>query len=42
MSDKLHETNYPDDHNDRLWWGLPCTVTPCFGARLVQEGNRLH
>ncbi len=23
-------------------WGLPCTVTPCFGARLVQEGNRLH
>ncbi|EPE7630454.1 TPA: type IV toxin-antitoxin system YeeU family antitoxin, partial [Escherichia coli] len=21
MSDKLHETNYPDDHNDRLWWG---------------------
>ncbi|HFK5190271.1 TPA: type IV toxin-antitoxin system YeeU family antitoxin, partial [Escherichia coli] len=24
MSDKLHETNYPDDHNDRLWWGLPC------------------
>lgn len=42
MSDKLHETNYPDDHNDRIWWGLPCTVTPCFGARLVQEGNRLH
>ena len=42
MSDKLHETNYPDDHNDRLWWGLPCTVSPCFGARLVQEGNRLH
>ena len=42
VSDKLHETNYPDDHNDRLWWGLPCTVTPCFGARLVQEGNRLH
>ena len=42
MSDKLHETNYPDDHNDRIWWGLPCSVTPCFGARLVQEGNRLH
>ncbi len=21
---------------------LPYTVTPCFGARLVQEGNRLH
>lgn len=25
-----------------LWWGLKPTVTPCFGARLVQEGNRLH
>ncbi|VCY81416.1 Cytoskeleton bundling-enhancing protein CbeA [Escherichia coli] len=40
MSDSRHETNYPDDHNDRPG-GLPCTVTPCFGARLV-EGNRLH
>ncbi|BBJ57084.1 antitoxin [Enterobacter asburiae] len=24
------------------WWGLKPTVRPCFGARLVQEGNRLH
>ena len=24
------------------WWGLKPTVMPCFGARLVQEGNRLH
>lgn len=24
------------------WWGLRRHVTPCFGARLVQEGNRLH
>lgn len=24
------------------WWGLKPTVTPCFGARLVQEGNRLN
>ncbi|MCN6771546.1 type IV toxin-antitoxin system YeeU family antitoxin, partial [Escherichia coli] len=23
MSDTLHETNYPDDNNDRPWWGLP-------------------
>lgn len=23
-------------------WGLKCTITPCFGARLVQEGNRVH
>ncbi|HAX5271762.1 TPA: type IV toxin-antitoxin system YeeU family antitoxin [Escherichia coli] len=42
MSDTHHETNYPDDNHDLPWWGLPCTVTPCFGARLVQEGNRLH
>ncbi|ENC8264985.1 type IV toxin-antitoxin system YeeU family antitoxin, partial [Escherichia coli] len=31
MSGTLHETNYPNDNNDRPWWGLPCTVTPCFG-----------
>lgn len=24
------------------WWGLKPAVTPCFGARLVQEGSRLH
>ncbi|CAH6615243.1 type IV toxin-antitoxin system YeeU family antitoxin [Citrobacter freundii] len=24
------------------WWGLKPAVTPCFGARLVQENNRLH
>ncbi len=42
MSDTHHETNYPDDYNNRPWWGLPCTITPCFGARLVQEGNRLY
>ena len=23
-------------------WGLPLNVTPRFGARLVQEGGRLH
>lgn len=23
-------------------WGLTCNKTPCFGARLVQEGHRLH
>ncbi|HBY1575792.1 TPA: type IV toxin-antitoxin system YeeU family antitoxin, partial [Klebsiella pneumoniae] len=23
-------------------WGLTRAITPCFGARLVQEGNRLH
>ncbi|STW80578.1 YeeU protein (antitoxin to YeeV) [Klebsiella michiganensis] len=24
------------------WWGLRRSVSACFGARLVQEGNRLH
>lgn len=24
------------------WWGLKPIFTPCFGTRLVQEGNRLH
>ncbi|EGT0625566.1 type IV toxin-antitoxin system YeeU family antitoxin [Citrobacter freundii] len=24
------------------WWGLKRDITPCFGARLVQEGDRLH
>lgn len=23
-------------------WGLTCGKTPCFSAKLVQEGNRLH
>ncbi|WP_065358414.1 type IV toxin-antitoxin system YeeU family antitoxin [Kluyvera georgiana] len=23
-------------------WGLPTTITPAFGARLVQEGKHLH
>lgn len=32
-----------DSENDLfLKWGLNRNVTPCFGARLVQEGNRLH
>ncbi|EFK4234939.1 type IV toxin-antitoxin system YeeU family antitoxin [Escherichia coli] len=42
MSDTLSGTTHPDDNHDHPWWGLPCTVTPCFGARLVQEGNQLH
>ena len=33
----------PDSHDiTEPWWGLKRSVTPCFGARLVQEGNRLH
>ena len=24
------------------WWGLRRNNTPCFGARLMQEDNRLH
>ena len=33
----------PVTHNiAEPWWGLKPTVIPCFSARLVQEGNRLH
>lgn len=35
----------PDDtagRPPRLQWGLRRSVTPCFGALLVQEGYRLH
>ncbi|WP_373225160.1 type IV toxin-antitoxin system YeeU family antitoxin [Enterobacter cloacae complex sp. ESBL7] len=33
----------PDSHDiAEPWWGLKRSVTPCFGARLAQEGNRLH
>ncbi|MBN3096595.1 type IV toxin-antitoxin system YeeU family antitoxin [Pectobacterium brasiliense] len=28
--------------SDTPEWGLKCAITPRFGARLVQEGNRLH
>ncbi|MCT1467909.1 type IV toxin-antitoxin system YeeU family antitoxin [Citrobacter freundii] len=39
MSNKTPATN----HNVAApWWGLKRNITPCFGARLVQEGYRLH
>ncbi|WP_370429489.1 type IV toxin-antitoxin system YeeU family antitoxin [Klebsiella aerogenes] len=31
-----------NDNMDAPRWGLKRSITPCFGARLVQEGNRLH
>lgn len=35
--------NCIDSENDSfLKWGLNRNVIPCFGARLVQEGSRLH
>lgn len=39
MSNQIPPANHdvPDP-----WWGLKPGATPCFGARLVQEGNRLH
>ena len=39
MSNKIPPVN----HNiTEPWWGLIRDVSACFGARLVQEGNRLH
>lgn len=34
-----------DNHEDSTpspIWGLHCAITPRLGARLVQQGNRLH
>ncbi|HCL6776668.1 TPA: type IV toxin-antitoxin system YeeU family antitoxin [Klebsiella variicola] len=39
MSNKTLTVN---DDTAEPWWGLSRNVIPCFGARLVQEGNRLH
>lgn len=30
------------DNMDAPRWGLQRDIIPCFGARLVQEGNQLH
>lgn len=39
----MSDINTSDHGNmDTPRWGLQRDVTPCFGARLVQEGNRLH
>lgn len=39
MSNKIPPVN----HNiAEPRWGLKRDITPCFGARTVQEGNRLH
>lgn len=35
-------TNAANHDISESLWGLKPTVTPCFGARLVQEGNLLH
>lgn len=35
-------TNVANHDIAEPWWGLKPALTPCFGARLVQEGNRLH
>ncbi|WP_320717982.1 type IV toxin-antitoxin system YeeU family antitoxin [Enterobacter asburiae] len=39
MSNKIPTVNHDITEH---WWGLKRNITPCFGARLVQEGNRLH
>ena len=39
MSNKIPTVNHDITEP---WWGLKRSITPCFGARLVQAGNRLH
>lgn len=36
MSNKIPPVNHDIAEP---WWGLKRDITPCFGARLVQEGN---
>ncbi|HCJ7364482.1 type IV toxin-antitoxin system YeeU family antitoxin [Enterobacter hormaechei] len=38
----LNKTPKASNHTKAPWWGLKRDITPCFGARLVQEGNCLH
>jgi len=38
----VSDINITHDNMDAPRWGLQRDITPCFGARLVQEGNRLH
>ncbi|WP_323891883.1 type IV toxin-antitoxin system YeeU family antitoxin [Aeromonas veronii] len=48
MTTKTTHTNnqhhVAPEHPNRIFaqWGLPHTVTPRFGARLIQEHDRLH
>ena len=39
MSNKIPTVNHDITEP---WWGLKRSITPCFGARLVQAGNRLY
>lgn len=39
MSNKTPTVNH---HVAEPWWGLKRNIIPCFGARLVREGHRLH
>jgi cytoskeleton bundling-enhancing protein CbeA-like protein len=42
-STTLSNTTPATNHNVAdPWWGLKRNITPYFGARLVQEGYRLH
>ncbi|HFV9291756.1 TPA: type IV toxin-antitoxin system YeeU family antitoxin [Serratia fonticola] len=34
--------NTDEDNTPPTTWGLHCAITPRLGARLVQQGNRLH
>ncbi|WP_330985118.1 MULTISPECIES: type IV toxin-antitoxin system YeeU family antitoxin [Enterobacterales] len=37
-----HLSGKPPEDIPCMQWGLKRNITPCFGARLVQEDNRLH
>ncbi|OKP23830.1 type IV toxin-antitoxin system YeeU family antitoxin [Serratia fonticola] len=39
---KEPDTDNHADSTPSSTWGLHCAITPRLGARLVQQGNRLH
>ncbi|HHQ6539178.1 TPA: type IV toxin-antitoxin system YeeU family antitoxin [Serratia fonticola] len=39
---KDSDTDNHEDSTPSPTWGLHCAITPRLGARLVQQGNRLH
>lgn len=41
MNNHSESVNKPENLTCQPW-GLKRTIKPCFGARLVQEGNRVH
>ncbi|VXD08268.1 antitoxin of the YeeV-YeeU toxin-antitoxin system; CP4-44 prophage [Enterobacterales bacterium 8AC] len=42
MKDTTPDTDNHSNSTSSPVWGLQSTITPCLGARLVQQGDHLH